>query len=58
MITDKRKQIIVFPRGQLSANDRRNLLANGVLPVEAGDPSKVALRAPDAEPVAQTKEPT
>ena len=35
------KQIVVFPRGQLSDKDRKALSRAGVLIVEADDPSKV-----------------
>jgi hypothetical protein len=35
------KQVVVFPRGQLSESDRKRLVRAGVVVVEADDPSKV-----------------
>lgn len=42
------KQVVVFPRGQLSAQDRRALARSGVCVVEADDPSKVVMVLPIA----------
>jgi hypothetical protein len=41
-------EVIVFPRGQLSAKDRRLLAKVGVPVVEADDPSKVVMLLPTA----------
>lgn len=38
---DQEVQVIVFPRGQLSAKDKERLTRNGVVAVEADDPQKV-----------------
>lgn len=40
------KQVVVFPRGQLSDKDRRALGKAGVCVVEADDPSKVVMVLP------------
>ncbi|UPG89310.1 hypothetical protein L2Y96_18195 [Luteibacter aegosomaticola] len=40
------KQVIVFPRGQLSPEDRRHMYEAGFVAVEADDPSKVVLAVP------------
>lgn len=40
------KQVIVFPRGQLSDEDRKAMKAAGVIAVEADDPSKVVVTVP------------
>lgn len=40
--------VIIFPRGQLSAKDRRMLLAAGITAVEADDPTKVVQVIPGA----------
>jgi hypothetical protein len=42
------KQIVVYPRGQLSDKDRRALARAGVAVVEADDPSKVVMVLPMA----------
>lgn len=42
------KQIIVFPRGQLTAKDKAELTKNGILVVEADDPAKVVTVLPGA----------
>lgn len=40
------KQIVVFPRGQLSDKDRKSLARSGVVVVEADDPSRVVTLLP------------
>jgi hypothetical protein len=40
------KQVVVFPRGQLSERDRKRLSRSGVVIVEADDPSKVVSLLP------------
>lgn len=42
-------QIVVFPRGQLTAQDRKALRAAGVVPIEADDPTAVVTVVPLAE---------
>lgn len=42
------KQIIIFPRGQLTAKDKAELAKIGVLAIEADDPSKVVAVIPGA----------
>lgn len=42
------KQIVVFPRGQLSAKDKERLTKADILAVEADDPSKVVTVLPGA----------
>lgn len=41
-------QIIVFPRGQLSAKDKERLTKAGVIAIEADDPSAVRMLMPEA----------
>lgn len=41
-------QVIVFPRGQLSAKDKERLTKSGIVAVEAEDPSKVVTVLPSA----------
>lgn len=41
-------QVIVFPRGELSAEDRARMEAVGIVAVEAEDPSKVVTIIPGA----------
>lgn len=45
-IAKERKQIVVFPRGQLSKNDKERMSRHGVLAIEADDPSKVVTVIP------------
>lgn len=40
------QQVIVFPRGQLSAKDKERLTKIGIVAVEADDPSKVVTFIP------------
>jgi len=42
------KQVIVFPRGQLSAEDRKAMRAVGIVAIEADDPSKVVVAVPQS----------
>lgn len=42
-------QIVVFPRGQLTARDKKALRAAGVVPVEADNPREVVVVVPLAE---------
>jgi len=42
------KQVIVFPRGQLSALDRARLEEHGIVAIEADDPSKIVTVIPGA----------
>lgn len=42
------KQIVIFPRGQLTDADRRAMSKAGVLALEADDPSKVVAVIPCA----------
>jgi len=42
-------QIVVFPRGQLTAQDKKALRAAGVVPVEADNPKEVVVVLPLAE---------
>lgn len=42
------KQVIVFPRGQLTAEDKASLQENGFLVVEADDPKAVVTHLPSA----------
>lgn len=39
-------QIVVFPRGQLTAADKKDLRSAGVVPVEADDPKAVVTVIP------------
>lgn len=39
-------QIVVFPRGQLTAQDRKTLRAAGVVPIEADEPKAVVVVVP------------
>lgn len=39
-------QIVVFPRGQLTAHDKKALRAAGVVPVEADNPKDVVVVVP------------
>ena len=39
-------QIVVFPRGQLTAQDKKALRAAGVVPVEADNPREVVVVVP------------
>ncbi len=39
-------QIVVFPRGQLTAQDKKALRAAGVVPVEADNPKEVVVVVP------------
>lgn len=41
-------QVIVFPRGQLSEQDKAALRENGIVPVEADDPKQVVVVVPGA----------
>lgn len=41
-------QVIIFPRGQLSAKDKERLTKLGIVAVEADDPSKVVSVMPGA----------
>jgi hypothetical protein len=41
-------QVIVFPRGQLSAEDKASMREMGIVVVEADDPSKVVTVIPVA----------
>ncbi|MGE7139180.1 hypothetical protein ACQKIE_16255 [Luteibacter sp. NPDC031894] len=41
-------QVIVFPRGQLSAEDKASMRDAGIVAVEADDPSKVVTVIPVA----------
>ncbi|MBH1745242.1 hypothetical protein I5V28_05290 [Stenotrophomonas maltophilia] len=41
-------QIIVFPRGQLTAGDRKRMAEAGIVAVEADDPSSVVTVVPGA----------
>lgn len=43
------KQVIIFPRGQLTSADRRILRNNDFIPIETDDPSKVMLLFPNCE---------
>jgi hypothetical protein len=45
------KQVIVFPRGQLSAKDKEKLSKAGWIAVEADDPSKVVSVVPGASTI-------
>lgn len=45
------KQVIVFPRGQLTPKDKEKLSKGGWLAVEADDPSKVVSVIPGASVV-------
>lgn len=40
------KQVIVYPRGQLSTKDRKALRDAGIIAIEADDPSKVVTVIP------------
>lgn len=40
------KQVVVFPRGQLTAKDKERLTKAGVIAVEADEPSKVETLLP------------
>lgn len=42
------KQVIVFPRGQLSAADKTKLTKHGFVAVEADDPKAVVVALPGA----------
>lgn len=42
------KQVIVFPRGQLSADDRAALVAADFVPIEADDPKAIIVHIPSA----------
>jgi len=42
------KQVIIFPRGQLSEIDKARLLAQSIIAIEADDPSKVVSVLPSA----------
>lgn len=42
------KQVIVFPRGQLTAKDKAELTKNGFLAIEADEPSRVVTVLPGA----------
>lgn len=53
-MSTKRKNLIIFPKGTLSATDRRALQRDGYLPIEVDDPSKIVL--PDFTPSVQTKD--
>ena len=41
-------QVIVFPRGQLSAKDKERLAKAGVIAIEADNPSDVHMLMPEA----------
>jgi hypothetical protein len=45
------KQVIVFPRGQLSAKDKGRFDRAGILAVEADDPTKVVSVLPNVSPL-------
>jgi hypothetical protein len=45
------KQIIVFPRGQLSPKDRKAMRDAGVLVVEADDPKQVIQLMPESSAI-------
>jgi hypothetical protein len=40
------KQLVVFPRGQLTPQDKERLTKNGFMAVEADDPTKVVVAVP------------
>lgn len=40
------KQVVVFPRGQLTSKDKERLTKSGVIAVEADEPSKVVTVLP------------
>jgi len=42
------KQVIIFPRGQLTTEDRRRLRDNGFVSVEADTPHQVVVAVPGA----------
>ena len=42
------RQIIIFPRGQLPAADRKRMAEAGIVAVEADDPSRVITLVPGA----------
>lgn len=45
-MTQKSKQVIIFPRGQLSAGDKAKLMLHHFIAIEADDPSKVVCHIP------------
>lgn len=40
------KPVLIFPRGTLTAKDRERLSRNGIVGIEADDPSKVVCQLP------------
>lgn len=48
---DTPPQVIIFPRGQLSSNEKGRLMKHGILAIEADDPSKVVTVVPGASMV-------